>query len=671
MDDDPTVRLRRPPPVAARRPTVGRRAAGLAAIVAAVALVAGGAWWLRPPPHPPAPVSAQRPGLTLATEAQIRADQPTRLTAFRFAPNPDIVVLDFPGLRQQGLMFNRIAAFAEKIGQPHDRVLTDPELARAIGAHGDTVETYYYGHDYSAGTLRRFFALADRDHVPLDAEEQWLRGFAAAQGMLAEGADQAVITLPREGADSLVDASFRRTILHHELSHGEYFTDPAYVAYVRHFWADVMDQPDRATFQRFLLAQDYDPALGDLTINETQAYLMHTPDKRAFSAEALGMAPDHLALLQARFLLGMPPGWLRDCTSVPASAAAAPVAPPQPPPHTERRVRPPIWTAAGRTCGGRQARPGRAGENLRAGDRRAAGAGGFRCRWQAAAARAEAPGDHPHAAAAHRRLRQRLLQRTIQPSGPRAWPAERPHRVTGFDRHAAAVRSGRRMGVRQQHRLGRPGGRGHHRQAAGRGHAGAIFAPLGMSDTAFSMTPAMRARLARMHQREADGSLTALPDFELPQQPEVHMGGHGLYSTVGDYCRFIRMWLNDGAGEAGRVLKPETILAAEKNGLGDKKIRMRPGVIPALSNDAEFFPGLSKSWALSFMVNDEAAPTGRPAGALGWAGLSNVFFWIDRRNGIGGYWATQILPFADAASFTGHMQFETAVYDSLVLRRAA
>jgi hypothetical protein len=44
------------------------------------------------------------------------------------------------------------------------------------------------------------------------------------------------------------------------------------------------------------------------------------------------------------------------------------------------------------------------------------------------------------------------------------------------------------------------------------------------------------------------------------------------------------------------------------------------------------------------MVNDETAPTGRPAGALGWAGLANCFFWIDRRNGIGGYWATQILP---------------------------
>jgi methyl acetate hydrolase len=198
-----------------------------------------------------------------------------------------------------------------------------------------------------------------------------------------------------------------------------------------------------------------------------------------------------------------------------------------------------------------------------------------------------------------------------------------------------------------------------------------IFAPLGMTSTAFALTPSMRARLARCHQREADGSLTPLPDLELPQDPEVHMGGHGLYSTVPDYCRFIRMWLNDGMGPEGRVLEKETVLMAEKNGLGDKKIKGLPGVIPSLSNYAEFFPGMPKSWALTFMINEEEAPTGRPAGALGWAGLPNLFYWIDRKNGIGGFWATQILPFADPTSVGGYLDFETAVYDSLALGKAA
>ncbi|MEO1192592.1 MAG: serine hydrolase domain-containing protein [Pseudomonadota bacterium] len=197
-----------------------------------------------------------------------------------------------------------------------------------------------------------------------------------------------------------------------------------------------------------------------------------------------------------------------------------------------------------------------------------------------------------------------------------------------------------------------------------------IFEPLGMTDMTFELNDALRKRMAIIHTRGEDDSLTPM-DFELPDKPEVHMGGHGLYGTVGDYMRFIRMWLNDGAGENGRVLKPETVEMAAKNHLGERKITPFKGVIPALSNDAEFFPGLPKSWSFSFMVNDEPAPTGRPAGAIGWAGLANLFYWIDRQNGFGGFWATQILPFGDPVSFTGYMEMETAFYASLNQAKAA
>ena len=192
-----------------------------------------------------------------------------------------------------------------------------------------------------------------------------------------------------------------------------------------------------------------------------------------------------------------------------------------------------------------------------------------------------------------------------------------------------------------------------------------IFGPLGMDSAGFVLTDDMRSRRATMHRREDDGSLTPMPGFELPQDPEQHMGGHGLYMPVGDYMRFIRMVLNEGEGENGRVLEAETVRAMGQNGLGDKTIKMLPGAIPTLSNDAEFFPGMPKGWSYTFMVNHEDAPTGRPAGELGWAGLANLFYWTDRQNGVGGFWATQILPFADPISFGGYMEFETAVYSGL------
>ncbi|KMO29954.1 1,4-butanediol diacrylate esterase [Methylobacterium variabile] len=196
-----------------------------------------------------------------------------------------------------------------------------------------------------------------------------------------------------------------------------------------------------------------------------------------------------------------------------------------------------------------------------------------------------------------------------------------------------------------------------------------IFSALGMDSTGFVLTPAMRTRLARMHQRGEDGALKVIAGFELPQEPEVEMGGHGLYSTAEDYLRFIRMWLNDGAGPNGPLLRPETVAMAATNGLGPTlKIRTLPGVKRHLSHDAEFFPGMPKSWSLSFMINDEAAPTGRSAGSLAWAGLANLYFWIDRTAGIGGFWGTQLFPFADPAALANFEAFETAVYRSLTPR---
>ncbi|UPG68024.1 serine hydrolase domain-containing protein [Gordonia hongkongensis] len=191
-----------------------------------------------------------------------------------------------------------------------------------------------------------------------------------------------------------------------------------------------------------------------------------------------------------------------------------------------------------------------------------------------------------------------------------------------------------------------------------------ILTPLGMTNTSFTLDGDMESRVATMHQRGADGTLEPT-DFRLPD-PEVHMGGHGLYSTVGDYLSFIRMWLNDGSATSGeQILRPDTVEFAAQNHLGDLKVKMLPGVIPTLSNDAEFFPGQSKSWAYTFMVNDEEAPTGRPAGSIAWAGLANLYYWIDRRNSIGGYWATQIFPFADADSVAGYLDLETATYRAL------
>ena len=192
-----------------------------------------------------------------------------------------------------------------------------------------------------------------------------------------------------------------------------------------------------------------------------------------------------------------------------------------------------------------------------------------------------------------------------------------------------------------------------------------FFEPLGMNDTAFRITDAMRARLAKIHQRGEDGSLEPQMELEIPQEPEFEMGGGGLYGTVGDYLRFIRLILNRGRANGERLLRPETVDMMSRNQMGEIRVGELKTAIPPLSNDAEFFPGMPKSWGLSFMINDEEAPTGRSAGSLGWAGLANSFFWIDSAKGIGGAYLTQVLPFIDEKAFPLYIAFESAAYEAL------
>jgi methyl acetate hydrolase len=191
-----------------------------------------------------------------------------------------------------------------------------------------------------------------------------------------------------------------------------------------------------------------------------------------------------------------------------------------------------------------------------------------------------------------------------------------------------------------------------------------ILGPLAMNSTGFKITDDMESRIATVHQRGEDG-LTPMPKFRMVQDPEVEAGGGGLYSTIGDYGAFTRMILNKGRGNGHQILKPETVDMMSMNQMGDCRVVELKSSDRTRSLDAEFFPGVPKTWGLSFMINEENAPTGRPAGSLSWAGLGNSYFWIDPKNGIAGVYATQILPFVDIKSLPLFLDFETAVYQNL------
>lgn len=188
-----------------------------------------------------------------------------------------------------------------------------------------------------------------------------------------------------------------------------------------------------------------------------------------------------------------------------------------------------------------------------------------------------------------------------------------------------------------------------------------ITGPLGMDDTAFRITPAMRARKAPIHVHNPDGGGLVATDIEITQEPEFEMGGGGLYSTLPDYLRFARMLLSGGTLDGARILSPEMTAAALRNQTAPVSVGMLRTAMPPYSADAEFFPGLKKSWGLVGMVNDEAAPTGRSPGAIAWAGLANTFWWVDAPRGLCAVIGTQVLPFGDPPIIDMLERYETAL----------
>ena len=189
-----------------------------------------------------------------------------------------------------------------------------------------------------------------------------------------------------------------------------------------------------------------------------------------------------------------------------------------------------------------------------------------------------------------------------------------------------------------------------------------IAEPLGMGSTGFKISPSMRSRLATVHQRDTLTGVLSPTSFEVSQDTEFDPGGGGLYSTASDYLRFTRMILNQGRGNGHQLLKPETVALMSKNAMGPLRVSLLRTQNPAASLDAEFFPGIEKSWGLTFMINEQQAPTGRSTGSLAWAGLPNAFFWIDPKKDLAGVILMQLLPFVDPRAIGLFTAYEKAVY---------
>jgi CubicO group peptidase (beta-lactamase class C family) len=190
-----------------------------------------------------------------------------------------------------------------------------------------------------------------------------------------------------------------------------------------------------------------------------------------------------------------------------------------------------------------------------------------------------------------------------------------------------------------------------------------IFAPLGMADTSYAVTADKQSRLAPQFTRAA-GTIEPLPNATVPSTPTAPFRGDGgLYSTVADYGKFVRMLLNGGTLNGTRILSERSVKMMGRNAIGSVVLELQPDADQRRTKPFPLGAGKDK-FGLGFQIaaDDPATRGFRSPGSMSWAGIFNTEFWVDPFKHLGGVHMMQLLPFYDAGAIRALRGFEQTVY---------
>jgi len=151
-----------------------------------------------------------------------------------------------------------------------------------------------------------------------------------------------------------------------------------------------------------------------------------------------------------------------------------------------------------------------------------------------------------------------------------------------------------------------------------------LFEPLGMRDTALSLSHAQTRRLVPGHVFErAIGRLRRAED-EDQMESIFPMGGTSFKSSALDFALFARMLLNRGSLGDVQVLEPETVALMLSDHLADTLLEER-------YSDAHYVIGQGNGHGLNGLVCTDPRRAGRPVGkgTYEWGGAFGTWFWVD------------------------------------------
>ncbi len=157
-----------------------------------------------------------------------------------------------------------------------------------------------------------------------------------------------------------------------------------------------------------------------------------------------------------------------------------------------------------------------------------------------------------------------------------------------------------------------------------------LFAPLGMTDTAFNVPDEKLDRFSANYAPADAGGIEMVDDpvtSKFRETPTLFSGGGGLVGTALDYYRLCQMLLNGGELDGERILGRKTIELMTTNHLPNGESitdRALPGMFNTIKHQSVGY-GLGMSIGLAPAVSQIVGSAGQYA----WGGAAATTFWVD------------------------------------------
>lgn len=190
-----------------------------------------------------------------------------------------------------------------------------------------------------------------------------------------------------------------------------------------------------------------------------------------------------------------------------------------------------------------------------------------------------------------------------------------------------------------------------------------IFAPLGMTDTAFCVPADKAARIPEGFGFDPDTKMKlfdkAGAESAWAKGWSFNSGGGGLASSISDYHRFCRMLLNGGALDGIQILSPKTIELMTANHIpgGQDLTQMSK----SLFSEAEM-AGIGFGLGFATTIDSAATLTPCSTGDFYWGGMYSTAFFVDPVEDIIMIFMTQLMP---SSTYPVRREIKTMIYSAL------